>query len=90
MHGWQSLWPQITVQARVSWDSKGTYEVDVVVHACNPNIWKVEAGGSRVQGQLGLHSETLSLNKQENKKVYIVFSGKVYNMEKFPRLVILW
>lgn len=38
------------------------------MHTCNPDSWKVEAGGqgsSRVQDQPGLH-ETLSPNKQIN------------------------
>jgi hypothetical protein len=30
------------------------------VHPFNPSIWEVEARGLRVQGQPGLHSETLS------------------------------
>jgi hypothetical protein len=35
----------------------------VVVNACNPSTWEAEAGGSQVQDQPGLHSETLSLKK---------------------------
>jgi hypothetical protein len=34
-----------------------------------PAVWENEAGGSGVQGQPGLHSETLSLkNKQKKPK----------------------
>jgi hypothetical protein len=29
----------------------------VVVHGCNPSIWKAEAGGLRVQDHSGLYSE---------------------------------
>jgi hypothetical protein len=42
----------------------------VVMHACNPYTWEVEAGGPRVLGQLGLHSETLS-QKKKKKYIYI-------------------
>jgi hypothetical protein len=34
------------------------------VHAHNCSTQKAEAGGLKVQGQPGLHSETLSQNKQ--------------------------
>jgi hypothetical protein len=36
----------------------------MVVHICNPSTW---VGGSQVQGQCGLHRETLPQNKQANK-----------------------
>jgi hypothetical protein len=35
----------------------------VAVHACNPSTWEAEADRSKVRGQLGLHSETLSQNR---------------------------
>lgn len=48
--------------------------LDVVVHTCNPGIWKAEAGGSRAGCQPWLHSEMLS-----PKNVF------VFKMElKFP------
>ena len=31
--------------------------VGMVAHICNPSTWKVETGGSRVQGQPVLHSD---------------------------------
>jgi hypothetical protein len=33
----------------------------MVEHTCNPIIHEVEAGRSRVQGQLGVHGENTSL-----------------------------
>jgi hypothetical protein len=43
---------------------------DVVAHTYNPSIQEAKAGGSRVPGQSGLHSETLSQKKKtkEEKK----------------------
>jgi hypothetical protein len=38
---------------------------DVVEHTCNPNTQEAEAGGSRVQGQIRLHS---LVSKQKRKK----------------------
>jgi hypothetical protein len=38
----------------------------MVAHACMPSTWEAEARGSRVQGQLGLHSETLFRKKKKN------------------------
>jgi hypothetical protein len=38
---------------------------------CIPCTQKTEAGKSPVQGQPGLHSETLSQNKQTNKVIYL-------------------
>jgi hypothetical protein len=29
----------------------------MVVHSCNPSTQEVEAGGSQIRGQLGLHSK---------------------------------
>jgi hypothetical protein len=43
----------------------------VVIHTCNFSTWNAGAGGSRVLGQSGLHSETLSQKnpkKQNNNK----------------------
>jgi hypothetical protein len=36
----------------------------MVVRVCNPSTWVTEAGGSQVQGQPGVHNETLSQTKQ--------------------------
>jgi hypothetical protein len=38
-----------------------------MVHACNPSTQEAEAEESQVQGQPGLHRETLSLKKNDNK-----------------------
>jgi hypothetical protein len=39
----------------------------VVVHTCIPRPWKAEAGRQRIQGQLGLHRETLfHMTKSQN------------------------
>jgi hypothetical protein len=35
---------------------------------CNTSTQEAEAGGSRVQGQLGVHRETLSQKKGRKKK----------------------
>jgi hypothetical protein len=43
----------------------------MVVHTCNPSAQEAEAGGSRVQGQPGLHSETCLKKK---KKIQDTFS----------------
>jgi hypothetical protein len=39
----------------------------VVAHTCNPGT-QAQAGGSRVGGQHGLHSETLSQKQTKPKK----------------------
>jgi hypothetical protein len=44
---------------------KKRHKLSVVAHTCNPGAQETEAGESKVQGQLGLHSETLSENKNE-------------------------
>jgi hypothetical protein len=36
---------------------------EVVLHICNPSTQQAEAGRLRVQGQLGLHNETLTQKK---------------------------
>jgi hypothetical protein len=43
-------------------------ELDVVVHPCNPRAWEAKAEGSRIQGQLGLHSETLPISTEQKQK----------------------
>jgi hypothetical protein len=35
------------------------------MHPSNPNNWKVKAGGLQVQGQLELHSKTLTKKKKK-------------------------
>jgi hypothetical protein len=42
----------------------------VVAYPYNPSTQEAEAGGSQLEGQPGLHSETLSqkTNKKKNKK----------------------
>jgi chitodextrinase len=35
----------------------------MVIHACNTSSWEAETGASRVLGQPGLHTETVSKNK---------------------------
>jgi hypothetical protein len=37
----------------------------IVVHTCNPSSGETEAGGSLVQGQLELHSKTLTQKKKK-------------------------
>jgi hypothetical protein len=39
-----------------------------VVHTYNYSTWEEEAGGLRILGQLGIHSETLS-QKMKQKKI---------------------
>jgi hypothetical protein len=43
-------------------------KLSVVVHSYNPSSWEAKAVGSQVQGQPGLHSETLHQNKQKKLK----------------------
>lgn len=42
--------------------------LDMAMHACNPRIWKAEAGEFVVQGQLALHSKTVSKQQQQRTK----------------------
>jgi hypothetical protein len=46
----------------------------MVITTCNPSTQEVEAEGSWVQGQSGLHSETLS----QKKKISIFLEFIVY------------
>jgi hypothetical protein len=39
----------------------------MVVHTYNPSTWEAEAGGSRVLGQPGLHSDIYQERKKERK-----------------------
>jgi hypothetical protein len=45
---------------------------NMLAQAYNPITWKLEAGGSQVQSQRGLHSKTLSykLTKEKGGKCY--------------------
>jgi hypothetical protein len=49
------------------WSHKIIMEVRVVVYTCNPITWEGNTGGSQVQDQSGLHSETLSHETKQNK-----------------------
>jgi hypothetical protein len=40
-------------------------KLGIVVHTCNPSSGETEAGGSLVQGQLELHSKTLTQKKKK-------------------------
>jgi hypothetical protein len=48
---------------------KRKQKLGIVVHAYNPSTRETEAGGWKVQGQPGLHNETLSLKKE--KKIIV-------------------
>jgi hypothetical protein len=63
--GWHSL---LTLHY-----SKSQIESGVMVHACNPSIWEVEAGEWLLQGQPGLHSKTMP---QKNKQTKIIKKRK--------------
>jgi hypothetical protein len=39
----------------------------MVAHTCNPSTGEAKVGGLQVQGQTGLYSEALALNKQKPK-----------------------
>jgi hypothetical protein len=43
---------------------------DLVVHTYNPVTWEAEVEGSRVQGQPGIHSETLSQTNKQTKNAF--------------------
>jgi hypothetical protein len=43
-------------------------ELGMVVNIYNPSTQEAEAGGSWVPGQLGSHSETMSLKRKEKKR----------------------
>jgi hypothetical protein len=51
----------------------------MVGHFCNPSTWEVEAWRSRVQGQPGLHSDTLSQNKTKCDSNVLSFSMSYCN-----------
>jgi hypothetical protein len=42
----------------------------MMAHICDPSTREAERGGSRVQGQPGLHSETMFQNKTKQIKQY--------------------
>jgi hypothetical protein len=50
-------------------------ESDVVGHICNPSTWETKAEGLQVQGQPGLHHETLY--QQQNN-----FIEKMFQLEE--------
>lgn len=41
----------------------------MVAHTCNPKPQDTEARGSQVEGQLRLHSETVSQKEKERKNI---------------------
>jgi hypothetical protein len=41
-------------------EKENVMELSVVMHTCNSSTQEAEAGGLRVPGQPGLHSETLA------------------------------
>jgi hypothetical protein len=45
-----------------------------MVHVCNFNTQKAEAGGFRVQDQPGPHSETLSQKQQKAKHLWLTLT----------------
>jgi hypothetical protein len=44
----------------------------VVDQACNPSTLEVETGGYRVQGQSGLHSQTVSQKTKQTRHQWLV------------------
>jgi hypothetical protein len=40
----------------------------MVTHACNPRPWRAKEGRWWIQGQLGLHSETLTQKKNHEER----------------------
>jgi hypothetical protein len=38
----------------------------MVVHSCSPSTWEVEAGGSGIRDQPGLHSKILAQNNNDD------------------------
>jgi hypothetical protein len=46
----------------------------MVKHTCNSSTQKAEAGGSQVQSQPGLHSETLSQSNKQNSNKKCLFT----------------
>jgi hypothetical protein len=63
-------------------------QLGVVVHTCNPSTREAEAGRVRVQGQPGLHIETLSQNlppeKIKRKKKPLKIIGPRRAKTKYP------
>jgi hypothetical protein len=52
-----------------SCDNKNISIPGVVVHTLNSSTQEVKAGGSQVQGQPGLYSESLSQKKKKHKRL---------------------
>jgi hypothetical protein len=51
----------------------------MVTHACNPRPWRAKEGRWWIQGQLGLHSETLTqkkIMKKEEKRIQSIQQQK--------------
>jgi hypothetical protein len=51
---------------------KSLWKLGVVTLTCNPNTSEVEAGGSWVLGQLGLHSKSLFQNNKTGRARWLV------------------
>lgn len=51
--GREALW-------HLTWPGEFRWELDTVVHTCNPSTPEVEAGGLRFQDQPGLQTECLA------------------------------
>jgi hypothetical protein len=56
------MWPGLSLGGVLPW-WKADKVLGVVAHTCNPSTSEAEAGGWRVEGQLGLHNKTLSQKK---------------------------
>jgi hypothetical protein len=66
---------------RVEWN-KRRGKLGVVVHSCNPSTWEAEAGGWGIQGQPGLHSETLlERERQTDRQSEVIALIKAWNEE---------
>jgi hypothetical protein len=59
------------VRKRMLSNNCGNLELGVVVQACNPSTWEVEAGGWRLHGQAGLKRKILCQETKQNKKFLV-------------------
>jgi hypothetical protein len=49
-------------------NKKKNHEPGLLVYTCNSSTWEAETGGLQIQGQPGLHSESLSQKKKRKEK----------------------
>jgi hypothetical protein len=49
-------------------NKKKNHEPGLLVYTCNSSTWEAETGGLQIQGQPGLHSESLSQKKKKERK----------------------